>query len=89
MKKKIFNMTVPKSKPKSLSSKAISKNCLENNDNNNCKDIKDKNDELSRNGNSKNSQRKYENKNFKMKALARQLEEPKIKKQLVFEKKQE
>lgn len=81
IKKKILNMTVPKSKPKNL---VISKN----NDNNNCKDIKDKNDEKSlQNGNLKNSHKKYESKGVRMK---KQLDESKLlKKQNAFEGKQE
>lgn len=80
MKKKIFSMTMPKSKPKNSSNKLISKTCT---DNNNCKDIKDKNDR------SENFKRKSE-KSFKVKAASgKQLDEIIIKKQNASEKKHE
>ncbi|KAL7017612.1 hypothetical protein ACKWTF_010456 [Chironomus riparius] len=84
MKKKILNTTAQKLKPKNL---VISKNVV-NNDNNNCKDIKDKNDEKSKqNGNFKNSHKKYESKSVRMK---KQLDESKLsKKQNAFDAKQE
>ncbi|CAH1730306.1 unnamed protein product [Chironomus riparius] len=84
MKKKILNTTAQKLKPKTL---VISKNVV-NNDNNNCKDIKDKNDEKSiQNGNFKNSHKKYESKSVRMK---KQLDESKLsKKQNAFDAKQE
>lgn len=84
MKNKNFNMTAQKLKPKNL---VINKNGV-NNDNNNCKDIKDKNDDKSiLNGNFKNSHKKYESKGVRMK---KQLDELKLsKKQNTFEGKQE
>ncbi|XP_070490464.1 DNA-binding protein P3A2 isoform X4 [Chironomus tepperi] len=80
IKKKILTMTAQKLKPKSL---VISKN-----DNNNCKDIKDKNDEKSiQNGNFKNSHKKYESKGVRMK---KQSDESRLsKKQNAFDGKQE
>lgn len=92
MKKRIFSnnvLTVSKSKPKSLSSKVISKNCV-NTDNNNCKDIKDKNDDkIIHNENFKASPKKYERKNFKSKTIAKDLNDSKLNKQSALEQKQE
>lgn len=80
IKKKSLNLTAQKLKPKNL--------VINKNDNNNCKDIKDKNDDKSiLNGNFKNSLKKYESKGVRLK---KQLDESKLsRKQNAFEGKQE